>query len=142
MVTRLIVRPGQPPVEREMSAVEAAAWRASIGGPGPADVRAEAARRLEAIARPYSAPERATWDEQVREAEALAADAGAAAPLLGAIADGKGVAAADLAREVLAKSAAFKTAAGAILAAQAALLASDPIPHDYAADHRWPEASA
>ncbi|HZG29954.1 MAG TPA: hypothetical protein VE079_15980 [Ensifer sp.] len=100
-------------------------------------VRAEGARRLALIAAPYSPEERETWSQQVMEAKAIQADANADAPLLTLLAAADGVPVAAMAATVLAKAEAFAAAAGAVLAAQRALLAMDPIPADYAADARW-----
>lgn len=101
------------------------------------DVRAEASRRLMLIGAPYSAEERETWAQQVDEAHAYQADNAATTPILSGIATGRGVTVADMVTIVLGNAAAFATAAGAILGKQAAILALDPIPADYAADSRW-----
>lgn len=103
-----------------------------------AQVRAEGARRLGLIASPYAPEERETWHEQVREAEAVTADPAASTPLLSARAAARGVTAADLAATVLSKRDAYRAAAGAVLGAQDAILALDPIPADFADDSRWP----
>lgn len=101
------------------------------------EVRTEAARRLDAIGAPYSPQERETWATQVTEAKAVLADANALTPLLTALAAADGTDVATFAAKVLAKEAAFATAAGAILAAQRTLSAMDPIPLDYADDSHW-----
>lgn len=101
-------------------------------------VRAEGARRLALIGAPYSPEERETWSQQVTEAKAIQADANADAPLLTLLAAADGITVADMAATVLAKAEAFAAAAGAVLAAQRALLAMDPIPADYADASRWP----
>lgn len=103
-----------------------------------ADVRTEGARRLALIGAPYSPEERETWSQQVMEAKAIQADANADAPLLTLLAAADGVTVADMAAAVISKAEAFAAAAGAVLAAQRALLAMDPIPADYADASRWP----
>lgn len=106
-----------------------------------AQVRAEAQRRLEAIGSPYTPAERETWGPQVAEAERyLAAEPGdnAPTPLLGPLAEARGISITEMAALVLGKRDAYAAASGAILAAQARLLAMDPIPADYADDSRWP----
>ncbi len=100
-------------------------------------VRAEGARRLALIGAPYSPEERETWSQQVMEAKAVQANANADAPLLTLLAAADDVPVAAMASTVLAKAEAFAAAAGAVLAAQRALLAMNPIPADYAADVRW-----
>ena len=104
----------------------------------PADVRREAARRLEQLASDYAPAERETWPVQVAEARALAADPQAPTPMLTALAAGRAVSVPGLAALVLNKADALAVASGAILAAQAALLTQDPIPTDYAGDGHWP----
>jgi len=104
----------------------------------PADVRREAARRLEELASDYAPAERETWPVQVAEARALAADPQAPTPMLTALAAGRTVSVPGLAALVLNKADALAVASGAILAAQAALLTQDPIPTDYADDGHWP----
>lgn len=109
--------------------------------PTEADVRAYAARKLEAIGAPYSPAERETWAPQVAEAERyLAADPGTepAAPILTALAAARGLTVLQMATLVIDKRDTYAAASGAILAAQSTLLAMDPIPADYAADTRWP----
>lgn len=103
-----------------------------------AGIRAESARRMSLIAAPYSREERETWPVQIAEAEAYTADAQAAVPMLTAIAAPRGLTVAQMAALVLSLRDAFKAATGAILAAQAALLAATPIPADYTADEYWP----
>ena len=103
-----------------------------------AGVRAEAALRMSLLAAPYSREERETWPVQIAEAEAFTADAQAAVPMLTAIAAPRGLTVAQMAALVLSLRDGFKAATGAILAAQAALLAMDPIPANYTADEHWP----
>jgi hypothetical protein len=105
--------------------------------PTETQVRAEAARRLALIAAPYAPEERETWPVQIAEAEAVAADAGADAPMLAALAAARGLTVPQMAALVLTKRDEFRAATATILAAQASLLAAEPIPHDYTADARW-----
>ncbi len=101
-------------------------------------VRAEGARRLALIGSPYSKEERETWPRQVEEAKAFAADENAETTLLAGLADARGITVAQMAAVVTVKANAFAAAARDILAAQARLLAMDPIPADYADASRWP----
>ena len=109
--------------------------------PGPATeqkVRFEAGRRIAALGAGYTPEERETWPVQVSEAKAIMADATAPAPLLSAIATARGVPIEAMAQVVLTKAQQLAAATGAILAAQAVLLAQEPIPDDYADDKHWP----
>ncbi len=125
---------------------EIAAWEADGNNIAPwsplpateVDVRAEGARRLALIGSPYSSEERETWSQQVAEAKSVLADPNAAAPLLSVIAAGDNVSVSAMATIVVQKADAFALAAGAVLAAQRALIASNPIPADYADDTYWP----
>jgi hypothetical protein len=99
--------------------------------PTAGDVKAEAARRLRAIAGDYTPEERETWAAQVAEAEA------GHGPMLTALAAARGLTVAQMASLVLSKRDAYAAASGAVLAAQATLLAMDPIPADYADNSRW-----
>lgn len=101
-------------------------------------VRVESARRLELLARPYTAAERETWSTQVNEAEALIANPAANAPLLTRRSVARGMSPVDYAVNVLAKEEAFAAASGDILAAQDILLALSPIPTNYDDDAHWP----
>lgn len=140
------IAPPQP-LEGSVTVFRNGAWEYEpIPAPEPVPVlsvtdemiRAEGARRLQLIARPYTQQERETWAQQVLEANAVLADGNAAAPLLALLAAADGVAVSAMAETVLQKAATFSTAAGAILAAQRTLVAMQPIPLDYAEDHRWP----
>lgn len=109
--------------------------------PGPATqqhVRFEAGRRIAALGAEYTPEERETWPVQVSEAKAIMADAAALAPLLSAIATARVVPIEAMAQVVLTKAQQLAAATGAILAAQAVLLAQEPIPDDYADDKYWP----
>jgi len=110
--------------------------------PGPAlplaeQVRRESARRLRALALPYTPEERETWAQQVREAEALDANPAAPAPFLEQRAAARGVTAPELADTVLGLAAAYATQAGIIMGAYDKLIAMDPIPADFRADAYW-----
>ncbi len=101
-------------------------------------VRAEAARRLAVVAGAYTPEERETWPIQIAEAEAYLADPTVSVPMLAALAVPRGMEVSQMANRVLTLRDALKLSTAAILAAQAALLAMDQIPPDYAADHWWP----
>ena len=100
-------------------------------------VKAEAARRLNLLAADYTPEERATWEQQVREAEAYEANPSAPTPFLARRAAARGDTVADAAARVLQLGEAFADAAGIILGAQDALLAMDPIPADYRDNSYW-----
>lgn len=95
-------------------------------------VRDEAARRMRVIGAPYSREERETWATQVAEAEA------GDGPLLTALAAARGLTKAEMAALIIGKRDAYAAACGAVLASQASLIASDPIPSDYRSDTHWP----
>lgn len=93
-----------------------------------ADVKLEAvkaAKRLEineacntsvaALAASYPEREIQSWPQQVKEAEALAADPQAAAPLLTAIAEARSLPVVELASRVLGKMNAYAAASGALI---------------------------
>lgn len=101
-------------------------------------VNAERDRRLQALADGYSERERETWHVQRAEAEALLSDPYAAAPMLRAIADGRGIPVAEIANRVVALSAAFASASGALLSSATVLIEMDPIPDDITDDKWWP----
>lgn len=103
-------------------------------------VKGEGVRRLRALVAQYSDAERETWPPQVREAEAVLADPAASAPLLGPLAQVRGITIAEMAQRVLTKADAFAGASGAILAAQKALLATSSPPENPTSDEHWPEA--
>lgn len=85
----------------------------------------KAAKRLEineacntavaALAASYPEREIQSWPQQVKEAEALAADPQAPAPLLTAIADARGLPVAELASRVLGKMNAYAAASGSLI---------------------------
>lgn len=101
-------------------------------------VRAEAARRLAILAGDYSPEERETWPIQIAEAEAYRIDPTASAPMLAALAAPRGMDVSQMAARVLTLRDELKLSTAAILAAQASILALDPIPPDFEADHWWP----
>lgn len=100
-------------------------------------VRAEAARRLAIVAGAYTPEERETWPIQIAEAEAYLADPTASVPMLAALAIPRGMEVSQMADRVLTLRDTLKLSTAAILAAQATLLAMDPIPSDFTADHWW-----
>ena len=85
----------------------------------------KAAKRLEineacntavvALAASYPEREIQSWPQQVKEAEALAADPQAAAPLLTAIAEARSLPVVELASRVLGKMNAYSGASGALI---------------------------
>lgn len=85
----------------------------------------KAAKRLEineacnaavtALASSYPEREIQSWPQQVKEAEALAADPQTAAPLLTAIAEARGLPVVELASRVLGKMKAYAGASGALI---------------------------
>ena len=105
--------------------------------PTERDIRAEAARRLQLIATPYTAEERETWPTQVKGAEALQADPDASALLVRDLAAEGGVTPQEMASEILAKATAYEAAAATILAGQRRLLSMQEYPQDYRDDKHW-----
>ena len=85
----------------------------------------KAAKRLEineacnaavaSLAASYPEREIQSWPQQVKEAEALAADPQASAPLLTAIADARGLPVVELASRVLGKMNAYAAASGSLI---------------------------
>lgn len=84
-------------------------------------ISAECQRHLSALAAGYPDGEVSSWPAQVKEAEQIQGGAQAAAPLLSAIAAARGLPLRDLADRVLAKSAAYAAASGAIIGRRQAL---------------------
>lgn len=70
---------------------------------------------VSALAASYPEREVLSWPQQVKEAEALAADPQASAPLLAAIAEARSLPLAELASRVLAKMASYAAASGSII---------------------------
>lgn len=99
-------------------------------------VRQEGARRLAALVADYTELERETWKGQLEEARVVLD--GGSSDLLDTLAAPRSLTATEMATVIVGKADAFKTASGAILAAQEALLNMDPIPADYTDDTRWP----
>ncbi len=117
---------------------DGAAWVHNPPAVTEAQVRGEAARRLEALAAGYTRAERESWPVQIAEAAAVQAGGDAtAAPMLAALATARGITLAEMATRVQALSAQLTTATATILAAQATLLAMAPIPQDFTADTWW-----
>ncbi len=86
-----------------------------------AAVNAGAAQALAQLSAAYPDGEVQSWAQQTREAEALAADPQAPAPLLTAIATARGLSVAELASRVLAKVQAYAMASGAVIGQRQAL---------------------
>lgn len=86
-----------------------------------ADINNHAAAQLATLASNYPDGEVQSWAQQTREAEALAVDPQAPAPLLTAIAEARGLAVTELASRVLAKVQAYAAASGAIIGRRQAL---------------------
>lgn len=70
---------------------------------------------LSELASSYPPGELQSWPQQVKEAEVIAADPLAQAPLLQAIADARGIGVPELAGRVLAKAQAYAAVSGAII---------------------------
>lgn len=86
-----------------------------------AAVNGEADRRLAELSAPYPAYEVTSWPQQTREAYAVVANPEAAAPLLAAIAQQRGLTVIELSQRVLAKVAAYGAACGHIIGQRQAL---------------------
>lgn len=78
-------------------------------------------RTMAALIADYPECEIKSWPQQVKEAEALAADPQAAAPLLAELAAARGIALAELSARVLQKAAGFSVASGRIIGTRQAL---------------------
>ena len=87
-----------------------------------AEIRTEGGRRLTALAAPYSATERETWDTQLREAEAFFVDPAAPTPMMDGIAVSRGITRAEIAGLIVGNATVFRAEAGKILGQQQALL--------------------
>lgn len=79
------------------------------------EINAECQKAVAALAADYPDSEVQSWPQQVKEATALAADAGADAPLLTAIATARGLPVAELASRVLDKMNAYAAASGVLI---------------------------
>ncbi|MEQ6290539.1 hypothetical protein ACFPAG_07950 [Vogesella sp. GCM10023246] len=86
-----------------------------------ADINAAAGRALAELSAGYPAGEIASWPQQTREAETIAANPEAAAPILSAIAQQRGIPVAELAQRVQAKVTAYGMASGYIIGQRQAL---------------------
>jgi hypothetical protein len=84
-------------------------------------IATECDKVLATVKTSYPQGEVESWPQQVKEAEALAVDPQAAAPLLSAIATYRGLTVADLAARVSAKASAYAAASGAIIGKRQAL---------------------
>ena len=116
-----------------------AAWEAE-GNTIPAyvtdaEIRAEADRRIKALAPEYTEAERETWTPQVAEARNVIAGGQSAA--LDLLAAPRGVTTEELAQVIIAKEAALFTASAAILAKQETLLRMSERPQGYTDDEWW-----
>lgn len=103
----------------------------------PLEIRMEASRRLEALASPYSAQERATWPSQVAEAEAVLAGSRASSPMLESLGAARAKDLRAMAERVISKRDMFNVASANVLAAQERILAMNPIPQDYQENKYW-----
>ncbi|VVE26435.1 hypothetical protein PCO31111_03425 [Pandoraea communis] len=79
------------------------------------EINVECQKAVSALAKDYPDSEVQSWPQQVKEATALAADAGADAPLLTAIATARGLPVAELASRVLDKMNAYAAASGVLI---------------------------
>lgn len=109
--------------------LEYLAWRTAGNEPAPLPlpaldtVAAEALRRInaasqaemDAISAKYPPFEVQTWTDQEREARAWTADAATLTPLLGPIAEARGITLADLVGRVIAKADAYRAAVAACI---------------------------
>lgn len=92
-----------------------------------AGVRAEAARRMDAIVAGYTRQERETWSEQVRQAEAFRAS-GTAGILLSELADARGISPEEMVDRIERKRDEHQTAVARILRRQEEIARMKPIP--------------
>lgn len=80
-----------------------------------AEINASCDSAVASLAASYPEREVQSWPQQVKEAEALAADPQASAPLLAAIAEARSLPLAELAARVLGKMNAYAAASGALI---------------------------
>lgn len=80
-----------------------------------AEINASCDAAVASLAASYPEREVQSWPQQVKEAEALAADPQASAPLLAAIAEARSLPLAELAARVLGKMNAYAAASGALI---------------------------
>lgn len=115
---------------------DAAARLAAVKATKLAEINAACDAAVAALAAAYPEREIQSWPQQVKEAEALAGDAAAPAPLLAAIAEARALPVADLGARVLAKMVAYAAASGALIGRRQAaedLLGLAETPEDVAA---------
>jgi hypothetical protein len=93
-----------------------------IREPHKSSIRDEGAKRLVALATPYTAAERETWATQQREARTWLADNAASVPMISAMATQRGITVAGLVGKIMENVALFEYASGAILGQQQRLL--------------------
>jgi hypothetical protein len=86
------------------------------------EIRAEGDRRLMLLAKPYGPGERETWAIQAAEAEAWIRDNAAPTPMVDQIAANRGISKTVLVELIMENNSLFRTASGAILGQQQALL--------------------
>lgn len=86
------------------------------------EIRKYYAEKISAVAAPYTAEERNTWNIQVKEAQDYTSNNAASTPLLTAIATARGVTVENLVSKIITKDAAWKTSVGAVIGEQQALI--------------------
>lgn len=97
------------------------------------EIRAEGAKRLSAMAAPYTAAERETWATQQREARAWLLDPAAPVPMISAMAAVRGLTLAVMVEKIMENVALFEAASGYILGLQQRLLDRIEAETDFAA---------
>lgn len=100
--------------ELELDAGDAAKLEA-VKAAKRAEINASCDAAVASLAASYPEREVQSWPQQVNEAEALAADPQASAPLLAAIAEARSLPLAELAARVLGKMNAYAAASGALI---------------------------
>lgn len=111
----MVMEPPPPPPPPPLPTVEELATQKRW------EIHNRAAVERSLIAPNYPQHEIDTWDQQLCESTAFAADAAAPVPLLSAMATARGWSVTDLAARVMTKAAAFAVAGGEILGTQQAL---------------------
>lgn len=106
--------------EVELDAGDAARLKA-VKDAKRAEINAACESAVSALAAAYPEREIQSWPQQVKEAEALAADPQAMAPLLAAIAEARSLPVVELASRVRAKMAAYAAASGALIGRRQAI---------------------
>lgn len=117
-------------------------WKVLDASVPDEDVRSYAANLLRIVSHPYSEEERETWEEQKKDAEEFLKNPGADAPYVKYLATVKGISEKEVAETIVRKAKELKHLRASILAAQEALIRSEPTPLNYMDKKYWPRELA